>query len=979
MSDNIQDINNMIDMLNTELNSDEANEQQLIAVIENMRAKLSATIEKRNKVQERIKNNKRALSENEKRKHQIELELKAKQATSLDKYAVAKLNKRAAKFFPEWNNTLFDAQREDAYRISMNKRMLLGNDMGTGKAGANSELVLTSTGYVPFGEITTDHKAIGSSGKPVDILGVYPQGERDIYTVTFNDGAVAKVDGDHIWTVSKGAPITSTASQISDMTTKEILASGIKDGAGNNKYSIPVAEPVEFECNNKLPIGAYSLGAILGDGSICNSSPHMSSADDAILDYMEKDGIWADHAASWDYRLTNGWDGDLKHQLEKLELWGTKSHTKFIPAIYKTASISERLSLLQGLMDTDGGVERGLANYYTVSEQLANDVIEIVNSLGGITRKSYKKIPKGGHYTPITVHVNLPAQFNPFRLERKATKYTPATKYIPARRITAIEYSHKEEATCIRVDADDHLFVMNNYIVTHNTITSIAAADLAGVRHLLCVVPYKLSGNWVDELEKWSPKRKVINIAGESAKLKQIVNVALKILHDQKTPTAVIVNYETWNRDPEILGNLVNLRFDGIIMDEAHAFKNPDTRAFQGVKEVVTALNTCLKCQGLLGQLTGACLSCGYNYTMDNTVSSEDYAKMRSLSKLVLPMTGTFIMNSPLDIFPALNIILPETFDGKREFLEVFATQNFDGKWVFKPGGEESLASKLGARYIKRTMEDMGIVLPEQSFNIQTISLDGYDKQKKVLKDIAQSSAVELDKENVVNITALIAAITRQRQAAVNPDGMRFKIEEEFQKLDPTTGEPITEFVLECDESAKMDWLMDKIASDVLFDGKRVAVFSQFTSNLGQLKTRLESLGLSVAMCTGKTTKKEMDVIKYDFKRENHGKGKYQVVLAHFKVGGAGLNFTDITQSYEMDSPWNPAMRNQAKARTHRIGQTEETNYTVLELSKTIDEWMRTIIEDKAQLIQGFDNATESEAANFTDVLKDIIKKGVSE
>lgn len=642
MSDSIQDINNMIDMLNTDINKDSAHEEQIVFMIENMRAKLTNALAERDKLRDKVKSNKRALSENEKRKHQIELEIKAKQASSLDRYAIEKLNKRS-KLFPAWNDTLYDAQREDAYRIALNKRMLLGNDMGTGK-----------------------------------------------------------------------------------------------------------------------------------------------------------------------------------------------------------------------------------------------------------------------------------------------------------------------------------------------TITSIAAADLAGVRHLLCVVPTKLSGNWAEEIALRSPKRKVINLASESANLKQIVNVALKILHDQRTPTAVIVNYETWNRDAEILDNLINLRFEGIIMDEAHAFKNPQTRAFQGVKKIVTALNVCLKCKGLIGQLTGQCLECGYNYTQDNTVSSEDYAKMRSLSKLVLPMTGTFIVNSPLDIYPALNLILPESFDDPKTYLEVFATQNYDGKWIFKPGGEESLAKKLGARYIKRTMEDMGIELPDQSMRTEVVSLEGYDKQKKIIKDIAKSAAVEISKDETINITALIAAITRQRQAAVNPDGMTFKIAEEFQTLD-ANGDPITEVKLKCDESAKMDYLMDKIASDVLFDGKRVAVFSQFTGNLYQLKDKLESLGLSVALCTGKTTKKEMETIKRDFRRDYENKGKYQVVLAHFKVGGAGLNFTDITKSYEMDSPWNPAMRNQAKARTRRIGQTEATEYVILELEKTIDTWMREIVEAKAEMVGGFDEATQAVGSNFTDLLKDIISKGVED
>ena len=136
-------------------------------------------------------------------------------------------------------------------------------------------------------------------------------------------------------------------------------------------------------------------------------------------------------------------------------------------------------------------------------------------------------------------------------------------------------------------------------------------------------------------------------------------------------------------------------------------------------------------------------------------------------------------------------------------------------------------------------------------------------------------------------------------------------------------------------------------------------------------------MGIKVVICDGSTSRVQMETIRSDFDRNSPDKGKYQVVLANFRVGGAGLNFTDVTQTYEFDSPWNPALRDQARARTRRIGQTEETNYTILELAGTIDVWMRTLVQMKHDMIDGFNMAAEGASVDMTELLKQALTKGV--
>jgi hypothetical protein len=166
----------------------------------------------------------------------------------------------------------------------------------------------------------------------------------------------------------------------------------------------------------------------------------------------------------------------LKH-LRALGLTGTRATTKFIPTNYKFNTVANRIALLQGLLDTDGSVDtRSHIEYSTSSKQLARDVIELVQSLGGtatvsarIPKYTYQGQRREGQRSYRLV-ISLPAAIRPFRLSRKANRYTHRPKYPPSRAITAVTFVGRKEAQCIAVDAPDHLYVTDDYIVTHNTV-----------------------------------------------------------------------------------------------------------------------------------------------------------------------------------------------------------------------------------------------------------------------------------------------------------------------------------------------------------------------------------------------------------------------------------------------------------------------------------------------------------------------------
>ena len=179
---------------------------------------------------------------------------------------------------------------------------------------------------------------------------------------------------------------------------------------------------------------------------------------------------------------------------------GKKSESKFIPETYKFARLGDREALLQGLLDTDGYVSPADNNieYTTVSRQLAEDVVFLVQSLGGTARIREKHTTGQLAYR---MSIALPDGVHPFWLERKARVYHPRQKYQPTRAIVAVEPEGDAEMVCIAVDAPDCCYVIDHCIVTHNTFMQLEWARLLGQRTLI-VAPLSVARQTVREAMK---------------------------------------------------------------------------------------------------------------------------------------------------------------------------------------------------------------------------------------------------------------------------------------------------------------------------------------------------------------------------------------------------------------------------------------------------------------------------------------------
>jgi len=355
--------------------------------------------------------------------------------------------------------------------------------------------VLTPHGFRRIGELAIGDLVVGSNGEPTPVIGVYPQGEKDIYRVTAQDGASTLCTGDHLWAVAtrddrrRGKPLRV-------LTTREMI--GNLRANHYHRYELPLlSAPVCFP-DQDVPLDPYALGLLLGDGCLTGSTtPSFATRDPelaAAVGWMLP-GIEARHKGGPDFVLnrvkTPGQAVTIENPVtgvaRLLGLHGTRSETKFVPETYLYNSSDVRLAVLQGLLDTDGGPvlqkdRTCRVQYTTTSERLRDDVLFLVRSLGGIayarTRPALGRNPGNARgravyhrHDAYIIDIRLPAGIEPFRLTRKRARYRAAGGGgQPKRFIESIEPAGTSEAVCIAVAAADSLYTTEDFLLTHNTL-----------------------------------------------------------------------------------------------------------------------------------------------------------------------------------------------------------------------------------------------------------------------------------------------------------------------------------------------------------------------------------------------------------------------------------------------------------------------------------------------------------------------------
>ena len=376
---------------------------------------------------------------------------------------------------------------------TLNKENRLGIYVGlagTGKAMPKDTLIPTPDGEKLLGEIKVGDFVFDRKGHPTKVLGVYDRGVRRCFELTFSDGRKTRCCDEHIW------PCYTSKKNLKNLTLQEMMEKGIRISAKSGaRFRMPINGCVEFS-EKELPVHPYILGVFLGDGCCKERYLTLSSNDLPVVEKVAKllnatAEKLSENNYSWRF-MKGGKAITTKEVFGDIASWVMRgSNEKAIPAYYLHGSSDQRIALLQGLFDTDGSVSsksNGLASFSTTSSELYAGVSYLLRSLGLSASTSSKAVCRGRVKqngtcsTDYVVRTHLkPDQFDVcFSLPRQIEKlkavfgaFKRPSKCTERVALTDVREIEPCEQVCILVDNPEHLFLANDFLVTHNTHRAI--------------------------------------------------------------------------------------------------------------------------------------------------------------------------------------------------------------------------------------------------------------------------------------------------------------------------------------------------------------------------------------------------------------------------------------------------------------------------------------------------------------------------
>ena len=342
-----------------------------------------------------------------------------------------------------------------------------------------------------------------------------------------------------------------------------------------------------------------------------------------------------------------------------------------------------------------------------------------------------------------------------------------------------------------------------------------------------------------------------------------------------------------------------------LILDEAHYIKNPKTSAYQAILQIIAEHKLC--------------------------------------------MTGTPMENHLGEFWAQFNFLLPGFLSGHKQFTKLFRTpiekhQDNDRKTI--------LNQRIKPFVLRRTKEKIAKELPGKTTIVQKLRIEG--KQAELYESVRLAMDTRL-KEIIAekglqrSQIEILDALLKLRQVCNHP-----------QLLPMPSAKAIN-------QSAKLTFLMETLP-EMIDEGRRILVFSQFTSMLSLIEKELIKQKISYVTLTGKTRNRQDLVDLFQ-------KGEVPVFLISLRAGGVGLNLTAADTVIHFDPWWNPAVENQATDRAYRIGQDKPVFVYKLIIENSIEERIQQIQINKAELANALlsEEVSQSKLSLTNDILKTLL------
>ncbi|MFL5269300.1 MAG: DEAD/DEAH box helicase, partial [Stellaceae bacterium] len=399
-------------------------------------------------------------------------------------------------------------------------------------------------------------------------------------------------------------------------------------------------------------------------------------------------------------------------------------------------------------------------------------------------------------------------------------------------------------------------------------------------RPALVVVPTSLVANWMAEAAKFTPNLRLVLWHGLDRHERR---------EDIGGADLVVSTYTVLTRDIEIMREL---EWHLVVLDESQAIKNPEAKWSRAVRQLNARHQLCL--------------------------------------------SGTPVENNLGEIWSQFAFLMPGLLGDRRDFVRRFRTP------IEKNGDDARrllLARRLKPFLLRRTKSEVEADLPAKTEIVQRVLLEGDQRDlyetirltmhEKVRREIAVHS---LERSQIIVLDALL----KLRQVCCDPRLVKLAAMRKALSGSRAGAE------VPAVTSSKLAALMQMLR-ELASEGRRVLVFSQFTSMLDLIKPELAAADIGYVELTGATRDRADPISRFQ-------SGAVPVFLISLKAGGRGLNLTAADTVIHYDPWWNPAVENQATDRAHRIGQTKPVFVYKLIAAGTIEERIIELQDKKGQL-----------------------------
>lgn len=327
--------------------------------------------------------------------------------------------------------------------------------------------------------------------------------------------------------------------------------------------------------------------------------------------------------------------------------------------------------------------------------------------------------------------------------------------------------------------------------------------------------------------------------------------------------------------------------------------------------------------------------------SVKNALSRAAAVVRRLATRHRLCLTGTPLENHLGELWAQFDFLMPGFLGDSKQFTATWRNP------IEKQGNAQRqaiLARRVAPFILRRRKEDVARELPPKTIMVQPVELSGAQRD---LYETVRSAMDEKVRDEIAargfkrSQIVILDALLKLRQVCCDPRLLK------------------SAAAARVKERAKLELLMEMVP-ELLSEGRRILLFSQFTTMLGLIEDELKARGIAYAKLTGATRKREEAVMSFQ-------NGAVPLFLISLKAGGTGLNLTAADTVIHYDPWWNPAAENQATDRAHRIGQRKRVFVYKLVVAGSIEEKILALQEKKAELAAGILGEDHSALAKFSE------------